>query len=170
MARTKLVARKIPKGVPVWDPRLNRMNYTGVIAQKAPRPEFKNMLLSEPRVSSAKNMCMKVAQVRDSKERKTKFRPGMKALREIRKFQSTTKLVIQKMPFQRLVKEIAQSIRPDLRFQSSAVEAIQEATEAYMVGLFDDANACAIHAQRVTVQPADIQLAMRLRGDFKKHF
>lgn len=169
MARTKVVARKMPPGIPTWDPRLNRMNYQKPVAQKAPRPEFQHLLKEQARPSNAKNMCLKVAQIND-KPRKTKYRPGMKALREIRKFQSTTKLVIQKMPFQRLVKEIAQAIQPDLRFQSSAVEAIQEATEAYMVGLFEDANACAVHAQRVTVQPADIQLAMRLRGDFKKHF
>ena len=54
---------------------------------------------------------------------------------------------------------------PDLRFQSSAVAALQEASEAYLVGLFEDTNLCAIHAKRVTIMPKDIQLARRIRGE-----
>ncbi|KAJ6704741.1 hypothetical protein OIU79_009620 [Salix purpurea] len=55
--------------------------------------------------------------------------------------------------------------RTDLRFQSSAVAALQEAAEAYLVGLFEDTNLCAIHAKRVTIMPKDIQLARRIRGE-----
>ncbi len=86
-------------------------------------------------------------------------------MREIRKFQKTTDLLIRKLPFQRLVREIAQEYKGDLRFQSQAVLALQEAAEAYMVGLFEDTNLCAIHAKRVTIMPKDIQLARRIRGE-----
>merc|ERR1711936_979457 len=68
-------------------------------------------------------------------------------------------------PFQRLVREIAQDFETDLRFQSSAVMALQEAAEAYLVGLMEDTNLCAIHAKRVTIMPRDIQLARRIRGE-----
>merc|ERR1711934_106506 len=94
-----------------------------------------------------------------------RFRPGTVALREIRRFQKSTELLIRKLPFQRLVREIASEYKNDLRFQSSAVLALQEASEAYMVGLFEDTNLCAIHARRVTIMPKDMQLARRIRGE-----
>jgi len=94
-----------------------------------------------------------------------RFRPGTVALREIRRFQKSTELLIRKLPFQRLVREIAQDFKTDLRFQSSAVAALQEASEAYLVGLFEDTNLCAIHAKRVTIMPKDISLARRIRGE-----
>ena len=94
-----------------------------------------------------------------------RFRPGTVALREIRKYQKSTELLIRKLPFQRLVREIAQDFKTDLRFQSSAILALQEAAEAYLVGLFEDTNLCAIHAKRVTIMPKDIQLARRIRGE-----
>ena len=106
-----------------------------------------------------------------------KYRPGTVALRDIRKYQKSTDLLIRKAPFQRLVREIAQDIQEELenekwfvhgrggyRFQSTAVLAFQEASEAYLTGLFEDANLCAIHAKHVTIMPKDIQLAMRIRG------
>ncbi|EMP31837.1 Histone H3 [Chelonia mydas] len=94
-----------------------------------------------------------------------RYRPGTVALREIRRYQKSTELLIRKLPFQRLVREIAQDFKTDLRFQSSAVMALQEASEAYLVGLFEDTNLCAIHAKRVTIMPKDIQLARRIRGE-----
>ena len=94
-----------------------------------------------------------------------RFRPGTVALREIRKYQKSTDLLIRKLPFQRLVREVAQDFKTDLRFQSAAVMALQEAAEAYLVGLFEDTNLCAIHAKRVTIQPKDMQLARRIRGE-----
>mmetsp|Transcript_8137 Transcript_8137/g.7573 ORF Transcript_8137/g.7573 Transcript_8137/m.7573 type:complete len:139 (-) Transcript_8137:34-450(-) len=94
-----------------------------------------------------------------------RFRPGTVALREIRKFQKSTELLIRKLPFQRLVREISQDYKSDLRFQSQAILALQEAAESYMVGLFEDTNLCAIHAKRVTIMPKDIQLARRIRGE-----
>ena len=98
-------------------------------------------------------------------KRAHRFRPGTVALREIRRFQKSTELLIRKLPFQRLVREIASDFKTDLRFQSSAVLALQEAAEAYMVGLFEDTNLCAIHAKRVTIMPKDMQLARRIRGE-----
>mmetsp|Transcript_53249 Transcript_53249/g.149496 ORF Transcript_53249/g.149496 Transcript_53249/m.149496 type:complete len:153 (+) Transcript_53249:82-540(+) len=94
-----------------------------------------------------------------------RYRPGTVALREIRKYQKSTELLIRKLPFQRLVREIAQDFNTDLKFQSQAVLALQEAAEAYLVGLFEDTNLCAIHAKRVTIMPKDMQLARRLRGE-----
>jgi histone H3 len=97
-----------------------------------------------------------------------RYRPGTVALREIRKYQKSTELLIRKLPFQRLVREIAQTFdngKRGVRFQSSAVVALQEAAEAYLVGLFEDTNLCAIHAKRVTIMPKDVQLARRIRGE-----
>jgi histone H3 len=94
-----------------------------------------------------------------------RFKPGTIALREIRKYQKSTELLIRKLSFQRLVIEIAQDFKIDLRVQSSAVAALQEATEAYLVGLFEDTNLCAIHAKRATIMPKDIQIARRIRGE-----
>lgn len=94
-----------------------------------------------------------------------RYRPGTVALREIRKYQKSTYLLIRKMPFQRLVREIAQDYKTDLCFQSAALMCLQEAAEAYMVGLFEDVNLCAIHAKRVTIMPKDLQLARRIRGE-----
>jgi len=99
-------------------------------------------------------------------QRKTRrYRPGTVALREIRRYQKSTDLLIRKLPFQRLVREVAQAHKPDLRFQSAAILALQEAAEAYLVSLFEDTNLCAIHAKRVTIMPKDIQLARRIRGE-----
>jgi histone H3 len=98
-------------------------------------------------------------------KKKHRFRPGTVALREIRRYQKSTDLLIRKLPFQRLVREIANDFKTDLRFQSSAVVALQEASESYLVGLFQDTNLCAIHAKRVTIMPKDIQLARRIRGE-----
>lgn len=94
-----------------------------------------------------------------------RYRPGTVALREIRKYQKSTDLLIRKLPFQRLVREIAQNFKSDLRFQSNAILALQEASEAYLVSLFEDTNLCAIHAKRVTILPRDMQLARRIRGE-----
>lgn len=94
-----------------------------------------------------------------------RFRPGTVALREIRRYQKSTELLIRKLPFQRLVREIAQDFKTDLRFQASAIAALQEASESYLVGLFEDTNLCAIHAKRVTIMPKDVQLARRIRGE-----
>jgi histone H3 len=94
-----------------------------------------------------------------------RYRPGTIALKEIRRYQKSTELLIKKLPFQRLVREIAQFFKSNMKFQSAALSALQEASEAYLVGLFEDTNLCTIHAKRVTIMPRDIQLARRIRGE-----
>ena len=94
-----------------------------------------------------------------------RYRAGTAALKDIRHFQKSTALLIRKLPFQRLVREIAQDFKTDLRFQSAAILCLQESAEAYLVGLFEDTNLCAIHARRVTIMPRDIKLARRIRGE-----
>jgi histone H3 len=98
-------------------------------------------------------------------KRPHRFRPGTVALREIRRYQKSANLLLRKAPFARLVREIAQSLCPGLRFQSHALLAMQEAAEAYLVAMFQDCNLCAIHARRVTIFPRDMRLARRIRGD-----
>ena len=93
-----------------------------------------------------------------------RFRPGTVALREIRKFQMSTELLIRKLPFIRLVREILQEIRVDMRLTPATVLVIQEAAEAFLVCLFEDTNLCAIHAKHVTIIPKDMKLALRIRG------
>jgi len=100
-----------------------------------------------------------------SKPKKSfRFRPGTVALREIRKYQRGTELLLRKLPFQRLVREIMQDIG-EFRLQSKALLALQEAAEAYLVELFEDTNLCTLHGKRITIMPKDIQLARRLRGE-----
>ena len=118
-----------------------------------------------PRKQLATKFARKSAPNGDTQEKKQqRYKPGTVALREIRKYQKSTDLLIRKLPFQRLVREIANGFKVDLRFQSTAVLALQEAAEAYLVGLFEDTNLCAIHAKRVTIMPKDMQLAQRIRG------
>ncbi|GAA5844114.1 hypothetical protein JCM3766R1_004526 [Sporobolomyces carnicolor] len=107
------------------------------------------------------------------KKKPHRFRPGTVALREIRHYQKSTDLLLRRLPFARLVREIATDFFDDetgehvgLRWQSSALLALQEATEAYLVHLFEDSNLCALHAKRVTIMQRDMQLVRRIRGDF----
>jgi histone H3/H4 len=94
-----------------------------------------------------------------------RFRPGTVALREIRRFQKSTDLQLRRLPFQRLVRDIAHSCRGNLRFQTPAILALQEAAEAYLTELFHEANICALHAKRVTILKSDMKLVKRLRGE-----
>ena len=96
---------------------------------------------------------------------KRRYRPGTVALRDIRKLQRLGELLISKLPFKRLLREIAQEYTNSPRFSASAVLALQGASEAYLVGLFQDAQLCAIHGKRVTFMSRDIQLARRIRGE-----
>lgn len=98
---------------------------------------------------------------------KKRYRPGTKALREIRQYQKSTDLLIRKLPFARLVREISLDfVGPSygLRWQSNAILALQEALESFLIHLLEDTNLCAIHAKRVTIMQKDIQLARRIRG------
>ena len=100
-----------------------------------------------------------------SEPKKQKFRPRTVALWEIRKYQKSTDLLIRKLPFQRLVREIIFKHKQDYWLAPAAAAAFQEAAEAYLIGLFEDTNLCAIHAKRVMIMPKDIQLARRIRGE-----
>ncbi|KAJ3221853.1 centromeric DNA-binding histone H3-like protein cse4 [Clydaea vesicula] len=117
--------------------------------------------------------------VSPKKSKPHRYRPGTVSLREIRKYQKSTDLLLRKLPFARLIKEIASDLVQDqfsqegkrserdqlvFRWQSQAILALQESCEAYLVHLFEDANLCAIHAKRVTIMQKDIRLARRIRG------
>jgi histone H3/H4 len=100
---------------------------------------------------------------------KKRYRPGEKALREIRFWQRNTDLLLRKLPFARVVREIqTYFFKGEFRWQAEAMLALQEAAEAHLVGLFEDANLCTIHAKRVTVMPKDMQLARRIRGPMRE--
>lgn len=134
--------------------KVNQMARSKAIARK-----------SETKAVARKSLAKIAAEKKDeTKKKRHRFRPGTVALREIRRYQKSTELLIRKLPFQRLVKEIAADVIDSVRFQASAIMALQEASEAYLVGLFEDVNLCAIHANRVTIQPKDMRLALRIRG------
>ena len=135
MARTKTTARKSSAGL------------------KKPKKQFDS--------KTAK----KSAPVAGGIKKPHRFRPGTVAAREIRKYQRSTDLLIRKLPFQRLVKSIAKEYCKDIRFQATAVLALQESTEAYITGIFEDSNLAAIHAKRITLMSKDINLIRRIRGD-----
>jgi histone H3 len=159
MARTKALARKsvggksaikVPAHIRTHDEYVRYM-------QSLPRKQLtapSKFVVQRPPSSSVNNQ-----------QKSHRYRPGTVALREIRKYQRSCDLLIRKLPFQRLVREIAQNFKNDLRFQSSAILALQEASEAYLVSLFEETNLVAIHAKRVTIMPKDIQLARRIRGE-----
>ena len=144
---------------------------------KEAQAELKRILAEkkeEKRKKAAARMTKKGGQKapKGGVKKRYRYRPGTVALKQIRQYQKSTELLIRKLPFQRLVREIASDsevIRSPLcgkvRFQSAAIMALQEATEAYLIGLFEDSNLCAIHARRVTIMPKDIQLARRIRGE-----
>jgi histone H3 len=95
-----------------------------------------------------------------------RYHPGTVALHEIRRYKKSTDLFIKKLPFQRLVQEIASEFKTDLRCQATAVLAVQEAAEHFMVETLEGSNLCAIHSKRVTIMPKDIQLCRRLRNEY----
>ena len=125
----------------------------------------KEWLTSHPAVAGTGKAPWKQVPAAQKKRKARRYRPGTVALREIRRYQRSSELLIRRMPFQRLVRELAQVHNPYLRFQSSAILALQESVEAYLVGLLEDSNLCAIHAKRVTIMPKDMQLARWIRGE-----
>ena len=142
-----------------------RTNYQPTTMARTKQTARKSTGGKAPRKQLATKAARKSAPAAGGVKKPHRYRPGTVALREIRRYQKSTDLLIRKLPFQRLVREIAQDFKSDLRFQGSAVLALQEAAEAYLVGLFEDTNLCAIHAKRVTIMPKDIQLARRIRGE-----
>ncbi|KJA23162.1 hypothetical protein HYPSUDRAFT_163809 [Hypholoma sublateritium FD-334 SS-4] len=168
MARTKQTARKSIVALKT----LPEMGQTGrKKPAQQPRELHINMLVPGFQVGRKKTQHggltgrTSMETVEDMVNPRPRYRPGEQALRQIRHYQSSTDMLIRKLPFQRLVREIALEYKHDIRFQSSALEALQEASEAYLVDLFGDCNLAAIHAKRVTIQTKDMELARRLRGD-----
>jgi len=150
MARTKQTARKS----------------TGGKAPRAALVHSKGTAKSPP--SSASKTVKRSMAPKSRRQAKRRFRPGTVALKEIRKYQGNADLLIPKRPFVRLVREIAMdlgALQGEARWHVTALVALHEATEAYLVGLFEDTNLCAIHAKRVTIMPRDVQLARRMRGE-----
>ncbi len=94
-----------------------------------------------------------------------RYRPGTVALREIKRYQKSTELLIRKLPFMRLVREIGQDFNQDLRWTPDALGCIQEAAETYLVRLFEHSQLCSIHAKRITIMRKDMQLALRIRDE-----
>ena len=142
MARTKQTARKDQGG-------------------KAPRRIFST---KNPGSIKAQKAARK-GKTGYSEPKKQRLRPGTVALREIRRYQKSTDLLIRKLPFQCLVREIIFEHKQDYRLAPAAAAVFQEAAEAYLIGLFEDTNLCTIHAKRVTIMPKDIQLGRRIHGE-----
>ena len=135
MARTKQTARKTTGG-------------------KAPRKQLATKAARKTALSASQGGASK----------RPRYRAGTVALKEIRRYQNSTDLLIRKLPFQRFVRNIAQQYKADARFQAPALACLHESLEAYLTGIFEDANACAVHARRVTVLPRDLYLVDRIRG------
>ena len=157
-----MVARKEPRKKAVVYPPIDRKLPVLYISRPKERTMLGHRLLDWTDEQKRK---IHEARMQGRQVKPHRYRAGTAALQDIRHFQKTTALLIRKLPFQRLVREIAQDFKTDLRFQSAAILCLQEAAEAYLVRLFDDANICAIHAKRVTTMPKDILLARRIRGE-----
>ena len=157
MARTKETVHK-GTGKRRWEPLLTNLPRKTLSRDQARKNAAKAAAAAQKNLGNIPRM--------GGLKRPIRYRPGTVALREIQRYQKTTELLIRKFPFSRLVREITQDFKTDLRFQAAAIGALQEAAEAYLVGLFDDTNLCAIHARRVTIMPKDLQLARRIRGEW----
>ena len=179
--------RKTVSGKPSTSTSAPSTSSTSAQQRLKPKPSARSVkeaqaelkrILAEKREEKHKKAAARMAKKGGQKapkggvKKRYRYRPGTVALKQIRQYQKSTELLIRKLPFQRLVREIASDsevIKSPLcgkvRFQSAAIMALQEAAEAYLVGLFEDTNLCAIHAKRVTIMPKDIQLARRIRGE-----
>ena len=146
-----------------WFRRHPKLPGSGKVPRKQPQPKTKKK--KKGKVQGSRKMLPASQQ---GMKKPHRYWPGTVALQEIWRYQKLTKLLIRKLPFQRLVREIAQDLgKKDICFQSGAIIALQEASKAYLVDLLEDSNMCAIHAKRVTIMPKDIQLARRIRGERK---
>ena len=143
-----------------WYKRHPKLPVTG----KAPRKQLQPKV--QKKKGKAKGSMKKLPPAQQPTKKPHRYRPGTVALREIRRYQKSTELLIRKLPFQRLVHELAQDLsKVNVRFQSGAIMALQEASEAYLEGLLEDSNLCTVHAKRITIMPKDIQLVRRIRGE-----
>ena len=146
-------------------PRTKHAPMKNAAPKKKPRKTFEQTGVKQSFTGKAALMMKAGYGPKEQQRKKPRFRPGTVALREIRRYQKSTDLLLPKLPFQRLVREIAQDFKNDLRFQGTAIIALQHASEAYLVKLYEDTNLCAIHARRQTIFAKDLQLARRIRGE-----
>ena len=158
----QLVAHKEPRKKGTVYPPVDRKLQALYISRPKERTELGHRILDWTEEQKRK---IHEAQMQGRLVKPHRYRAGTVALKDICHYQGSTALLIRKLPFQRLVREIAQDYKTGLRFQSAAVLCLQEASEAYLVRLFDDTNLCAIHARRVTIMPKDILLVRRIRGE-----
>eukprot|EP00804_Cyclotella_cryptica_P023442 CCRYP_012108-RA/>CCRYP_012108-RA protein AED:0.06 eAED:0.02 QI:0/-1/0/1/-1/0/1/0/139 len=121
-----------------------------------------------PRKQLATKAARKSAPAPGGCKKPHRYCPGTVALREIRKYQKSTDLLIRKLPFRRFLREVTQDFHGDMRYQATALAASQEASEAYLIGLVEDTNLCAIHARRVTIMPKDMQLSRQIRREYER--
>ena len=156
------VARKEPRKKVVAYPPIDRKLPPLYISRPKERTELGHRVLD---FTAEQKRKIHEARMQGRRIKPHRYRAGTVALKDIRHYQGSTALLIRKLPFQRVVREITQDIKTGLRFQSAALLCLQEATEAYLVSLLEDSNLCAIHARRVTIMPKDIQLARRIRGE-----
>ncbi|XWS76895.1 hypothetical protein CRYUN_Cryun01aG0217200 [Craigia yunnanensis] len=151
MARTKHIAAKKQKRKPS--------------AAAAASPSTASPKTRSSRVGGTRKTGGQATPSQGASKKPHRFRPGTRALQEIRKYQKTTKPLIPAASFIREVRAISYQLAPQInRWQAEALVAIQEAAEDYLVQLFGDAMLCAFHAKRVTLMKKDIQLARRLGG------
>ena len=157
-----LVARKEPRKKGTAYPPINRNLPVLYISHPKERTMLGHRVLDWTEEQKRK---IHEARMQGRQVKPHRYRVGTVELQDIRHFQKTSALLIRKLPFQRLVREIAEDFKTDLQFQSAAILCLQEAVEAYLVRLFDDANLCAIHARRVTIMLKDLLLARQIRGE-----
>ena len=182
MPKKKTATPAIPLVKKTNQPRLGGLQYQGPCLMASQRYPPVDRTIAPLRVAKARTfrpdgrieiVDWTEEQVRDCHNARMKgwqvlhqrYHPRMMALKEIRHYQKFTGVLIRKLPFQRLVREITVKVAQEIQFQSLVLLALQEAAEAYLVGLFEDTNLCAIHARCVTIMPKDIQLARRICGE-----
>lgn len=153
MPKTKNAATKVPSKAKASADAKKAKNKKASMSQ--------SQKATQPSKSAAKGSQSQ----KDGEKKKIRYKPGTVALREIKRYQKSIEMLLPKAPFQRLTKECFRDVDPDIRISAQAQLALQEAAEAYLVGIFEDANLCSIHAKRVTVTKADMDLARRIRGD-----
>nr|UHA57731.1 histone H3.6 [Crypthecodinium cohnii] len=165
MARTKMIAQKSSSTSSIVV-AAKAGKAPGKVPGKAPGKAFREQLAGKAPRKQTTVPGADGARLNRVK-RSHRLKSGQVALREIKQYQKSTDLLLLKLPFQRLIKELCEeTLKVEVRFQAQAILALQEATEAYLVGLFEDTNLCAVHAKRVTIMPRDLELARRLRGEF----
>ncbi|KAJ5076191.1 hypothetical protein M0811_07055 [Anaeramoeba ignava] len=160
MARTKSTGKKSTSGK---RPHRGSKGQKAQKGQKTAQKARKGQKGQKGHKTAQKGQKGKKSSVAAKRQRRVK--PGTVATREIKKYQKSTELLLRKLPFQRLVRDIAHEHKSDLRFQSAAIAALQEATEAFIVEVLEDTNLCALHAKRVTIMKNDLDLVKKIRSN-----